>query len=347
VIKRRRTAYTLFELILAIALSATLLVLIGTAINLYLVRVDTSRERVEEAQLARSILAMIAADLRATAVFQPQDTSALSQLAASTAAFDVDEIDQPGSGSTAGSTGDSGSASSSSFGSGSSDSGSASSGVASAESTSEYQLGANGTIEELIVDISRLPRVDELMTPVATGTTATAQSGLPRPSDEKTIRYFVRQGDSIDPSSVAATSLDPEAQLRAGGLVRQEIDRAARMWAEQSGNQAVLESGQALVAPEVVHVQFRYFDGAEVSEYWDMRERNVLPAAVEVTIWLAKSTETGTQQSSAFSMSDLTSRAHQYQQTVYLPVTGSTGGSEGAASAADSQSGSAEEGDQS
>jgi hypothetical protein len=46
-------------------------------------------------------------------------------------------------------------------------------------------------------------------------------------------------------------------------------------------------------------------------------------------------------------MSDLTSRAHQYQQTVYLPVTGSTGGSEGAASAADSQSGSAEEGDQS
>ena len=95
-----RPAYTLFELILAIALSATLLVLIGTAINLYLVRVDTSRQRVEEAQLARSILAMIAADLRATAVYQPQDTSAVAQLAANAAAFDVDEIDQPGGGSS-------------------------------------------------------------------------------------------------------------------------------------------------------------------------------------------------------------------------------------------------------
>ena len=42
---------TLFELILAIGLSSALLALIGTAINLYLVRVDASRSRVEEAQL--------------------------------------------------------------------------------------------------------------------------------------------------------------------------------------------------------------------------------------------------------------------------------------------------------
>ncbi len=33
-------AFTLFELILALALSATLLALIGTAVNLYLVRMD-------------------------------------------------------------------------------------------------------------------------------------------------------------------------------------------------------------------------------------------------------------------------------------------------------------------
>ena len=70
-----RSAFTLFELILAIALSATLLALIGTAINLYLVRMDTGRTRVEEAQLARSILATIAADVRATTVYQTQDIS--------------------------------------------------------------------------------------------------------------------------------------------------------------------------------------------------------------------------------------------------------------------------------
>ena len=59
-----------------------LLALIGTAINLYLMQVDASRTRVEEAQLARSILAMIADDLRATSIYQPQDTSAIAQLMA-------------------------------------------------------------------------------------------------------------------------------------------------------------------------------------------------------------------------------------------------------------------------
>ena len=52
--KTGRPGFTLFELILAIALAATLLALIGTAINLYLMRVDADRTRVEEAQLARA-----------------------------------------------------------------------------------------------------------------------------------------------------------------------------------------------------------------------------------------------------------------------------------------------------
>ncbi len=52
---RLRAGFTLFELILAIALSAVLLTLIGMAINLYLMRVDTDRTRVEEAQLVQRV----------------------------------------------------------------------------------------------------------------------------------------------------------------------------------------------------------------------------------------------------------------------------------------------------
>jgi len=335
VTRQCRPAYTLFELILAIALSATLLVLIGTAINLYLVRVDNSRQRVEESQLARSILAMIAADLRASAVYQPQDTSAVAQLAANATPFDVDEIDQPGgnSGSNSGSNGNSG-GSSSSFGDVSAGASGESSASSDPDATNELPLGINGTLEELIVDVSRLPRVDELLTPVATGTaamvqSATATGGLPRPSDEKTIRYFIRQGEQIEPASAAATSLAPEDQLRAGGLVRQEIDRAARTWAEKSGNQAVLDSGQALVAPEVVQARFRYFGGDEVTETWDMRERQSLPVAVEVTIWLRPATTDGAAANLATWMNDPAAMAHQYQQTVYLPVTAATSSGEG------------------
>ena len=65
------------------------IILIGTAINLYLLRVDTSRTEVEESQLARNILAMIAADIRATSVYQTQDISAIAQLAAATALEEV------------------------------------------------------------------------------------------------------------------------------------------------------------------------------------------------------------------------------------------------------------------
>src|SRR3954454_12013261 len=94
-----RRGFTLFEVILAIALAAVLLTLIGTAINLYLVQVDAGRTRVEEAQLARSILSMIADDIRGTTVYKPQDTSGIAQLMAKSAAFNVDDVDKASSGS--------------------------------------------------------------------------------------------------------------------------------------------------------------------------------------------------------------------------------------------------------
>src|SRR5262245_40867940 len=94
---RRPSGFTLFELILAVALSAVLLTLIGTAINLYLTRVYAGRTRVEEALLPRSVLKIIAADIRATTVYQPQDTSAIAQLMSKSATFNVDDIDKPSS----------------------------------------------------------------------------------------------------------------------------------------------------------------------------------------------------------------------------------------------------------
>ena len=61
-----RLAFTLLEVVLAIGLCGAVMVLLTTAIDLYLVRVDTSRTEVEMAQLARAILQEIATDLRAT-----------------------------------------------------------------------------------------------------------------------------------------------------------------------------------------------------------------------------------------------------------------------------------------
>jgi uncharacterized membrane protein YgcG len=372
-----RHAFTLFELILSIALSAALLALIGTAINLYLVRVEKSRDRVEEAQLARSILAMIADDLRSTAIYQPQDVSAVSQLMANSASFDVDSIDDERSDDTSppatpgGTSGTSGSSSVGTSGGIGGASGTGSSGTGGATGSgaaadSEMPLGLTGTISDMYIDIERLPGGDELFrtltgytnAPMAVtdGSAMTAATGgswgsTPQPTDLKTIRYFIREGDRSETSGMAATSLVPEMQMNAGGLVRQAIPRAARIYAEQTGDSAILESGQTLIAPEVIHIEFRFFDGEQITDRWDMAEEQRLPLAIDVSVWLVTAEEAARAGSSLYNLQALMSSARQYRQTVYLPMaeltqsgTATGGGTSESTSSSESSTGSSSTG---
>lgn len=345
--KRCRRAFTLFELILAIALSVALLALIGTAINLYLLQVDASRTRIEETQLARSVLAMIASDLRATSIYKPQDTSGAASLVSASSQFDVDSLDNPNAPSSPGSTsGGAGSPSGPSSPGSPSTSGSGASGIGMSggsglggsagggaagtggENDLTMPLGVNGTVEEIYVDVERLPRLDELflsttgysntqtaVTPVGAGTVTPAQA-----NSVKTVRYFVRQGKAIEAGSLAATSLAPEAQMEAGGLVRQQIPRPQRVMAEQIGDQSVLDSGQTLIAPEVVHIEFRYFDPTlgQVIDYWDMKEKGGLPPAIEVRIWIMPP---GSDESvgNPYDLVNIMATAHEYRQIVHVP----------------------------
>ncbi len=350
--KAHRSAFTLFELILAIALSVALLALIGTAINLYLLQVDASRSHIEEAQLARSILAMVADDLRATSVYKAQDTSGIASLVAASAKFDVDSVDNqnPGSSGSGGTGGGGGSATGGSSSGGNSSGGSSSggslsgggssmggssaaggaSGAGGSENDLSLPLGINGTVEEMYVDVEHLPRLEELFL-TTTGYTnsqqiATAVGAMtaapPRPNSVKTVRYFVRQGQPVQAGSAAVTSLAPDLQLEAGGLVRQEIARPARVFAEQTGDQTVLDSGQTLIAPEVAHIEFRYFDGTlgQVLDYWDMKEKRSLPPSIEVRIWIWPANA----DPATTSTSDVTSimnNCHEYRQIVFVPTS--------------------------
>lgn len=86
--------FSLIEVILAIALSSTLLVLLTGSIGLYLFRVEASRSAVEQGQLARGVLQLVASDLRSAAVIYEQDTSVTDALSASQESFDANELDQ-------------------------------------------------------------------------------------------------------------------------------------------------------------------------------------------------------------------------------------------------------------
>ena len=62
--RSRHVAFTLIEVVLAVALSALLFVLIGAGMNAYSRLVSDRRANVVNAQAARSILNQIASDLR-------------------------------------------------------------------------------------------------------------------------------------------------------------------------------------------------------------------------------------------------------------------------------------------
>ena len=163
---RKSAGYTLLELILALALSVIVLVTIGMAIQLYMVALTKQQALIERKQVARSVLEMIANDLRAGIQYKAEDYSDLENLVQSQLLA---------MGSLAG-------------------------------ATSEEESGEEAPIEDPIVDeeavsfrptllgnqnlilldISRLPRLDQYNPLVAI-----AETAVQTPSDVKSLTYFV------------------------------------------------------------------------------------------------------------------------------------------------------------
>ncbi len=75
----KRSAFTLLELILALSLVVVATALIGNLMHLYSRNFATRGEDIRRMQLARSVLNMIAEDLRAVVIKQPYDASVLQQ----------------------------------------------------------------------------------------------------------------------------------------------------------------------------------------------------------------------------------------------------------------------------
>jgi hypothetical protein len=179
------------------------------------------------------------------------------------------------------------------------------------------QPGLNGLASELMLDIVRLPRLDEMYPTVpqqaSSFATAGAAAALPKPSDLKSVRYFIRQGTTVDASDAAATLLSPAEQVKIGGLVRQTVDRAIRQAAEQVANSQILNSGQVLLAPEVTEIQFIYFDGTTAVNQWDMSQAGSMPTAVDVRIWIAPDPIEAAE-------SETPPQPRMYNQTVELPL---------------------------
>jgi len=251
---RFRTAkgFTLLEIVLAMGLTVVVLALLTTAINSYLLRVDASRSRVESAQLARSLLNQIARDLRAARYESPPAADSGSA--------------NPGP-STSSTPSDSSAPETTSAPESStvSDNGSTVSGI-------------YGTATELRIDRAAPWRWERLSRESAPPDAATSAE-MPQ-----TVRYFLNDGSTLLSTELAATGIGEQSPQGYAGLCRQQLATAA--WIQRHGT-SISTSNQddvELLAPEVMEIEFAYFDGQQLVDAWDSAESNGLPRAVEIRL---------------------------------------------------------------
>ncbi len=274
----KRKAFTLIELILALSLIVVATALIGNLMQMYAKNFATRGEDIRRMQLARSILNMVAEDLRAVVTVQEYDASVLEQ--------------QLGSGGgAAGGGGGGGAASSGASGSAGGASGTAgasgTSGGASDPTAEEAAVvsrapGIYGSQYELTLDVSRLPRADEYI-PAAGAMVASTLTDVP--GDIKTVTYFVQTPSVIGVEDSMAMFNDSTTVTNGmtSGLVRRALDRAIMAYAEETGDSTRLLRTGDLIAPEVVSLEFAYFDGTQWLYDWDSSTQS-LPWLVQITL---------------------------------------------------------------
>lgn len=150
-----------------------------------------------------------------------------------------------------------------------------------ATTTTSLPLGVYGSASDLTVDVSRLPRPDEY---VAQQTSIMSGNLADVPGDIKSVSYFVQlptnMGISDSLNNVTST---PAGSGMVGGLVRRQLDRAVISNAEEMGQADQLGRTGELIAPEVLSLEFAYYDGVEWLTSWDSSTQGV-PWLVEISV---------------------------------------------------------------
>ncbi len=329
-----RSAFTLLELILALGLSVLAMGILVGLVQMYTSNFQIRGEDIRRAALARSLLNMIADDLRCSVSKQEFDASVLKTLmlgqsaggggggggsqgggqsgqqsnaqgsnaqgsnaqgnssgngqnsgAAGAGAFGTSQtpLGSTAQSSQSGQAGGSGGASAGgSSSSGSTDGSTSSDGTATDTTTiSSLPLGIYGSLTQLSVDVSRLPRPDEYMVQQAS-----IMSGqlTDVPGDIKSVTYFVQVPSTMGVADrMNEVTTTPDNAGMAGGLVRRQIDRAVVSTAEEMGQaDQVLRTGE-VIAPEVLSLEFSFFDGTQWLTDWDSSSQGQ-PLLVEISL---------------------------------------------------------------
>jgi prepilin-type N-terminal cleavage/methylation domain-containing protein len=278
-----RRGFTLLEVIIALSLSVLLLTAVYGAIRMQYRVSQSGREQMEQAQLARAILRMIESDVRSV-VWQVQKPPQSGEGGGSA----VD--DEPGSGGSAGTSSSSGSTSGSTFGTLSSSGTSSSTGTGSSAGASQILSsdsasagggsGVFGDAQNLVLHINRPARE------MVYATSPDEEAGAFGRSDMATVSYFIADGSAGGLSAAVASQDGGGSSVLGGvvGLARMEEDRLSTMLAGSTTGANAVPGTAKVIAPEVVAIEFAYWDGLEWLESWDSSVSGTLPSAIGITV---------------------------------------------------------------
>ena len=193
---RVERAFTLMEVLVALAISVMLIAAIGWAMRMYLLNLNETQARLERTQVVRGVVQMVSNDLRAAIQYKPADVSGLQELMSSQSAAGLiggltgdqtDQLEQSGVDPTAIDVLDSGSGGAAGADPTAGGAAAAPNPASSTESAvPPDRPGLYGTTTQILIDISRLPRVDQYNPIVA----STGEEMNSLPTDIKTIGYF-------------------------------------------------------------------------------------------------------------------------------------------------------------
>jgi type II secretory pathway pseudopilin PulG len=323
----RRNAFSLIELILALALTVVATTLIGYLMQLFSNNFTTRGEDIRRVALARSLLNMIADDLRSTVTRQPFDSSVLQQLFMGQGSSGMGGVDAAGlallTGDAGGAAPTAGAASLPASAGATGPSGGSDPNVAANSGdlgpmsfvSSGTEPGLYGSQYELMIDISRLPRPDEYL---AQQDALLAGGLVDLPGDIKSVTYYVQPPSSMGVSDqLTQVASTPTSDGYPGGLVRRRIDRNILAYAEEQGFSMQLMQTGDLIAPEVISLEFSYFDGVQWLNFWDSSQQS-LPWLVEIS--LAMQSATGQQREEVPPGTDVSTMPYEEQKRLGIEI---------------------------
>jgi prepilin-type N-terminal cleavage/methylation domain-containing protein len=299
--RRPGRGFTLLEVVLALALATVVIYLMTTAMELYLYGVEASRTRVESAQLARTLLDQIAADLTAMRTAPASSPGGGGQTQqgpggssgggaggmSPSGAYTGGQGGATGGGTTFGGGGQSGST----MQGGGTPSGVGMQGASMMGQSAAIVQTIIGTVDQIRIDRAalaaweRAARAIELQEPV----------GAIAANVPTTVHYYFVADNRTTTQEIAEQGVAQDAaNVNSAGLYRETIPTAAM--GDETGlttttsrlNRSLDGAKVELLAPEVVDFSLAYFDGVNLLDEWDPLISTGLPRGVEIRLTLAE-----------------------------------------------------------